>query len=136
MPKITAIAGLEDKYATRLRSAGVRTTEELLDAGATRAGRKQLAETTGVGDKRVLAWVNRADLLRVSGVSAQYAELLEEAGVETVKELRRRNAERLAQAIDDINGRRRKNSVQRVPSAKVVQKWVDQAKELPVVVKR
>lgn len=134
MPTITTIEGLAEKYAKKLRAEGIRTTESLLQAGATPKGRKQLAEITGLGEKRILEWVNRADLIRVKGVSKQYSDLLEAAGVDTVKELRRRNAENLCEAMEKTNNRRKNKLVQRCPSAKVVQKWIDAAKAMDAVV--
>ncbi|MFP5310177.1 MAG: DUF4332 domain-containing protein [Actinomycetes bacterium] len=134
MASIDAIEGIGPRHAEKLRAAGVRTCEALLARGATRKGRKELAESTGLGDTRILEWVNRADLMRVKGVSSQYSDLLEAAGVDTVKELRRRNARNLTEAMEAANRRRRNKLVQRTPSEKVVQKWIDGAKALPPVV--
>ena len=69
-----------------------------------------------------------ADLFRINGVASQYAELLENAGVDTVKELKHRNAENLAAKMAEIN--EEKKLVRRSPSAIVVQGWVSQAKKL------
>lgn len=134
MATISAIEGIGPKYKRILQQSGVRTCEALLESGATRKGRKGLAELTKLGDKRILEWVNRADLMRVKGVSTQYSDLLEAAGVDTVKELKNRNAANLAEAMEKANNGRKK-LVQRTPSAKVVQGWIDQAKKLPAVVK-
>ena len=132
---ITTIEGLGEKYAKPLRENGIKTVEKLLEAGATRKGRKELAQITGLGDKRILEWVNRADLMRVKGVSKQYSDLLEAAGVDSVKELRRRNAANLAEAMEKTNSRRKNKLVKRTPSEKVVQSWIDHAKQLDAVVK-
>jgi predicted flap endonuclease-1-like 5' DNA nuclease len=131
---IDAIEGIGPRHAEKLRASGVRTCEALLARGATRKGRKELAASTGLGDTRILEWVNRADLMRVKGVSSQYSDLLEAAGVDTVKELRRRNATNLTEAMEAANRRRRNRLVQRTPREKVVQKWIDGAKALPAVV--
>lgn len=135
MASVTAIEGIGPRNASKLDKAGIRTVEKLLDAGATRKGRNALAKETGFDAKRILEWVNRADLMRVKGVSRQYSDLLEAAGVDTVKELRRRNAENLTEAMEKANSRRRNKLVQRTPSAKVVQKWIDSANELEPVVR-
>ena len=94
MASIDAIEGIGHKYATKLRKARVRTTEALLKLGATKRGRRQLADTTGIPERQILEWVNRADLMRIKGVGEEYSDLLEASGVDTVKELRRRNAAR------------------------------------------
>ncbi len=135
MATISAIEGIGEKYRTIFRGAGIRTCEALLERGATRKGRKELADLTKLGDKRILEWVNRADLMRIKGVSSQYSDLLEAAGVDTVKELKRRNAENLAEAMETVNTKKKNKLVQRTPSTKVVQGWIDQAKSLPAVVK-
>ena len=121
MASIAAIEGIGDKYKAILRDNGLRTCEALLERGATRKGRNELADATKLGDKRILEWVNRADLMRIKGVSTQYSDLLEAAGVDTVKELKGRNAENLAAAMEAANNRKKNKLVQRTPSAKVVQ---------------
>lgn len=132
MASIDAIEGIGHKYATTLRKHGVRTTEALLKRGSSRKGRKELAETTGISDKLVLEWVNRADLMRVKGVGEEYSDLLEAAGVDTVKELRRRNAGNLLAAMVDVNAKKR--LVRRLPTESMVERWVEAAKGLDTVV--
>lgn len=135
MASITAIEGIGPRYQKKLVAADIRTCEKLLQAGATRKGRKQLAETCGLSDKRILEWVNKADLMRVSGVSTQYSDLLEAAGVDTVKELKRRKPANLHEAMVATNNRRKNPLVRQVPAVTQVERWVAHAKELPAVVK-
>lgn len=136
MASLSTIEGLGPRNAQKLTDAGATTAEKLLEAGATRKGRNALAKETGFEATRILEWVNRVDLTRVKGVSAKTVALLEAAGVDTVKELRRRNAANLVEAMDKANARRKKNPiVDRIPSEKVVQKWIDAAKETELVVK-
>jgi len=132
MASIDAIEGIGHKSATKLRKARVRTTEALLKHGANKRGRKQLAEQTGLSEKQILEWVNRADLMRIKGVGEEYSDLLEASGVDTVKELRRRNAANLLMAMVEIN--KRKNLVRRLPTEAMVQRWVDHAKGLDPLV--
>lgn len=130
--KVIDIEGVGAAYAEKLVAAGVNTAAQLLDKCATPAGRKALAEETGVSDKLILKWANHADLFRVKGVGPQFAELLEAAGVDTVKELAHRKAENLAAKMEEVNAE--KNLVNRVPSEKELVKMVAEAKELPAVV--
>ncbi len=132
MASIDAIEGIGHKTATKLRKARVRTTSALLKAGATRKGRKDLAAATGLSDTQILEWVNRADLMRVKGVGEEYSDLLEAAGVDTVKELRRRNAANLLKAMVDVNASKR--LVRRLPTLSMVERWIAHAKELDPVV--
>ena len=129
---IESIEGIGPKLGEALRGAGVKTVEGLLEAGADTRSRKALADKTGISEQRILKCVNMADLFRINGVASQYAELLECAGVDTVKELKHRNAENLAAKMAEVNDV--KNLVRRPPSASVVADWVAQAKKLPAVV--
>lgn len=135
MASLDDIEGIGTRYANKLRSTGTRSVEALLDNGATKRGRAELAKATGFAEKTILEWVNRADLMRVKGISTQYSDLLEAAGVDSVKELAQRNARSLADALRAANEKGRKRLVRRVPGEGVVKKWIDQAKKLPKVVK-
>ncbi len=126
--KIIDVEGIGDVYAAKLTEAGINTVEELLEKGKTPAGRAALAETTGISPKLILTWSNHADLMRINGVGPQFSELLEAAGVDTVKEFRHRVAENLVPKMEEIN--EAKHLVGRVPSVAEVQKMIDQAKEL------
>ncbi len=132
MATITEIEGIGEAFAKKLRAAGIFTTETLLEKGATPKGRKELAEATGFSEQVLLEWVNRADLFRVSGIGAQYSDLLEAAGVDTVRELAQRKPEALAEALSKVNAE--KNKVNKLPGLSVVQKWVEAAKKLPRVI--
>ncbi len=125
---IEAIEGIGPAYGAKLRKAGCSSPAKLLKDGATPKGRKALEEKTGISRSIILRCVNMADLFRIKGVASQYAELLEAAGVDTVKELRNRNAENLAQKMKEVNATKRLCKM--VPSAKMVNGWIKQAKKL------
>lgn len=129
--KVIDIEGVGPAYAEKLEAAGIVKVEQLLEKCACPKGRKTVAEETGIPEKLVLKWCNHADLFRVKGVGPQFAELLEAAGVDTVKELAHRNAENLVTKMEEVNAE--KNLVKRVPAATEVQKMIDEAKELPGV---
>ncbi|MEL7023858.1 MAG: DUF4332 domain-containing protein [Pseudomonadota bacterium] len=129
MTKLTDVEGIGPTYAGKLTAGGVRSQEHLLELGATKAGRKKVAEASGCTEKQILEWVNRADLCRIKGVGSEYSDLLECAGVDTVPELAGRNAENLAVKMKELNDQ--KKLVRAVPSAKMVAGWVAQAKKLP-----
>jgi predicted flap endonuclease-1-like 5' DNA nuclease len=116
-------------YANKLVEAGVKTTDELLKAGATAEGRKQLTEKTGVSETLILEWVNLADLFRIKGIGEEYYDLLEEAGVDTVVELAARDPVNLHVKILEIN--KDKKLVRRPLTLTQVKNWVKQAKKLP-----
>ena len=127
---ITDIEGIDGEVAATLKSVGIRSTERLLEAARTVKGRKALAEKTGFDEKQLLCWANVADRMRIKGISKEYAELLQAAGVDTVKELKYRNPANLAKAMADANKKRK--LVRLLPSEKVVVRWIEHAKKLPL----
>ena len=127
--RIEDIEGIGPSMGAALRDAGIDSVEKLLELCCDKKGRTAVASKTQISETRILKWVNHADLFRINGVAGQYAELLEGAGVDTVKELRNRNADNLAAKMEEVNDQ--KNLVRRTPSPKVVASWVEQAKELP-----
>ena len=94
--EIQEIEGIGSAYGQRLQDAGLTTTDALLKACADPKGRKETAAKTGFSESQLLKWANMSDLMRVSGIGQEFSELLEAAGVDTVKELRNRNADNLA----------------------------------------
>jgi len=128
MYKISDIEGIGPVYAEKLSAIGIDTVEALLEAGCTPAGRKDIADKTGIDGSRILRWVNMADLFRIKGVAEEYADLLEAAGVDTVKELRNRNAENLHTKMSEVNAE--KNLVRALPSLNTVSGWIEFAKTL------
>lgn len=131
--KIETVEGIGPAYAKKLRANGIKTTDGLLKQGATKKGRAEIAEKTGLSEANILEWVNLCDLMRIKGVGEEYSDLLEEAGVDTVKELRNRNAANLHAKMLEVNAE--KKLVRQAPALTAVENWIGQAKELPPVVK-
>jgi predicted RecB family nuclease len=125
---ITDINGIDGEAAEILKSVGIRSTERLLDMARTVRGRKMLAMKTGFDEKRLLCWANVADRMRIKGIRKEYAELLQAAGVDTVKDLKYRNPANLANAMAEANKKRK--MVRLLPSEKVVGNWIENAKKL------
>lgn len=129
MTALADIEGIGPAYAEKLTAAGLTSIENLLDVCCTKKGRKDVAEKSGISEKLILGWANRADLTRIKGVSTQYADLLECAGVDTVPELAQRNAANLQAKMAEVN--EEKSLVRKVPALSSVENWVAQAKDLP-----
>ena len=127
---LTDIDGIDDEAVAILKAVGIRSTGRLLEAASTVKGRKSLAIKTGFDEKQLLCWANVADRMRIRGISKEYAELLQAAGVDTVKELKYRNPANLAKAMAEAN--RKRKMVRLLPSEKVVGRWIDHAKSLPL----
>lgn len=132
MKKLSLIEGIGETYTGKLEAEGIKSVDNLLEAGAGKKGRQALSEKTGISEKMILKWVNRADLFRIKGISTQYSDLLEIAGVDTVPELAQRKAENLQAKMVEVN--EEKKLVKKVPTLADVESWIAQAKELPRVV--
>ena len=132
MPRIVDIEGIGPVYAKKLIEAGIKTTDDLLKSGATAKLREELGKKTGIEHKLILEWVNIADLYRIKGVGSEYADLLEEAEVDTIVELAKRVPENLHAKMLEVNVK--KNLVRRPPPMSSVKNWVEQAKKLKRVV--
>jgi len=130
--KVEEIEGIGPVLGEKLRAAGINSVDKLLENAATKKHRQSLAEETGISEKQILKFTNMADLFRLNGVGQEYAELLEVAGVDTVPELAQRNAANLTAKMEEVN--EAKNLTRKTPSATEVEKWIEQAKELPRVI--
>lgn len=133
MAKLIDVEGIGPKYAGKLEKAGVGSTDSLLKMGATPAGRKEIAAKSGISESTILEWVNHIDLYRIKGIGSEYADLLEEAGVDTVVELAQRNAANLMTKINEVNAS--KKLVRKLPTPDQVVDWIAQAKKLPRAIK-
>ena len=131
--KIIDIEGIGTTYAAKLNEAGVKTTDDLLTRCTTRSGRRKMADATGISEKLILKWTNHADLFRIKGVAGQFSELLEAAGVDTIKEFRHRVPANLHAKMEAVNAE--KNLVNRVPSVTEIEKMIAQAKTMEPSVK-
>jgi predicted flap endonuclease-1-like 5' DNA nuclease len=127
---IADLEGVAPGVANVLKSVGIRTTRKLLEKARSPSGRKLLAEQIGISEKEILRWANMADRMRIKGVGEDYAELLQAAGVDTVRELKYRNPSNLAKAMAVANAQRK--LVELLPSEKAVIRWIAHAKTLPL----
>ncbi len=130
--KIEQIEGIGPAYGKKLVEAGISSTDDLLKLCGDAKGRKAISQKSGLSEPQLLKWANMADLMRISGIGAEYSELLESAGVDTVKELRNRNPENLAAKMSEVNEQRKLTRT--VPGVTVVNQWVEQAKKLDALI--
>lgn len=130
--KVSDIEGIGPAYEAKLNEIGIATVEQLLEKGASAKGRDEIESQTGIDHKRVLDWVGMADMFRIKGIASQFAELLKAAGVDTIKELRTRNAENLHKKLEEVNAE--KKLTKAVPRLDQVEGFIAQAKELEPIV--
>lgn len=132
MATLIDIEGIGEKYATKLHKAGVTSTNSLLEKGASPAGRKEIAQKTGLSESLILEWVNRVDLYRIKGIGSEYSDLLEASGVDTVVELSKRKADSLYGKMIEVNEAKKK--VRKFPTLAQVEDWIAQAKGMPRII--
>src|SRR3990172_11727756 len=128
MTSIRMIEGIGEVYSAKLKQFGINTTQAMLERANSAKDRKEVAEKTGISETLILEWVNLADLFRIKGVGEEYSDLLEEAGVDTVPELARRDPENLYGKIVEVN--QAKKLVRKLPTQVQVSSWIEQAKAL------
>lgn len=131
MAQLEIIRGIDNAVEKKLNKAGITSVESLLSACALKKGRSALSKQTGISEELILKWANRADLARIKGIAGKYSELLEDAGVDTVPELSRRNLENLTLKLKEVNDV--KKIVEKLPGAAQIQEWIKQAGMLPRV---
>jgi hypothetical protein len=127
---IDQIDGLDEEEIKALRALGLRTTDRLLEAARTPRGRRDLSEKTQIDPKRLLDCANACDHLRIKGMGKGYVGLLRQVGVSTVRELKYRNPANLAKAMAEAN--KGDKFVRFLPSEKLIVRWVEHAKTLPL----
>jgi len=132
MTAIKDVEGIGDVYTKKLHAIGINTVESLLEKGASKKGRENIASDAGIDEHKILEWVNRADLYRIKGIGSEYSDLLEAAGVDTVVELSKRRADNLTEKMVDVNAE--KKLVRRIPTQQMVEGWIAEAKTLPRIV--
>jgi predicted flap endonuclease-1-like 5' DNA nuclease len=126
--KVIDIEGVGPNYAAKLEAQEIFTTDDLLEKGGTKKGRSEIANATGLPESLILTWVNHSDLHRIKGVAGHFSELLEAAGVDTVKEFATRNAENLFAKLTETNEKFGLSG--RVPSVDSLTEMIAQAKSL------
>jgi predicted flap endonuclease-1-like 5' DNA nuclease len=131
--RIEEVEGIGATYAAKLGEVGIGTTDDLIMAAASAAGREKVSGMTGISAGQLLKWVNHVDLMRIDGVGSEYADLLEAAGVDSPAELAQRNAANLAQTFQEVDAAR-PNWIRRVPSEATVAGWIASAAEMEKVV--
>jgi uncharacterized membrane protein HdeD (DUF308 family) len=126
------IEGIGPVYGGKLSKNGINTPLDLLREGATPQGRKEITKRSEISGLLILEWINHIDLYRIKGVGSEYADLLEESGVDTVMELAHRNPQNLYEKMSSVN--EIKQLVRKMPAQNQVEVWIEQAKQLPRVI--
>jgi predicted flap endonuclease-1-like 5' DNA nuclease len=125
---IASLKGVTPDLAGKLEKEGIKNADQLLAAATDYHKRGQLAKKVGVETSVLTEVVNRADLARIKGVAGVYADLLENAGVDSIKELAHRVPDHLHTQLDDIN--KKEHLTTHPPTLHQVEEWVSEAKTI------
>lgn len=123
---ISSIKGVSAALAAKMKSEGIDNADELLNATKDASDRSKLAKTLGIEDSALTEIINRADLSRIKGIAGVYADMLEYAGVDSVKELAHRVPANLHDKLEEVNDQHKLTG--RVPTMDQVEAWVTEAK--------
>lgn len=126
--KVTDIEGIGEVYGAKLGAIGISTTDDLLEKGSSKKGREAISAETGIPESIILTCVNHSDLFRIKGIAGQFSELLEAAGVDTVKEFAQRNPANLHVKLVETNDKLGASG--RVPTEAELIKMIEFAKGL------
>jgi Domain of unknown function (DUF4332) len=120
---LSEIGLITPPHTAALRRLGIANPEHLLRATATPGQREQLAATLGVDVRLVEAWAACCDLMRVSGIGPEYAELLQAAGIDHPSALSdEHDPAALRQELARINDSR--HLVRRLPTIEMIARWI------------
>ncbi len=125
MEDLKKLQGISKAQIVKLHKAGIRGLGTLLVKGSTLEGRTELSQQTRIASNRIMNWVHRADLMRVTGIDDDYARVLARAGVTSIVDLSTRNPRQLAA---EVKVAAVIEDVQRVPRHASLKKWVEEAR--------
>jgi predicted flap endonuclease-1-like 5' DNA nuclease len=129
---INEIPGMATDVAVVLKQEGIRTTIGFLRAANTPKQRLKMASKTGIDIKQILTWATACDRMRIKGIGAEYAKLLGDIGVKTVNDLRFRNSHNLVERMQKAN---KDKHVLLLPKERTVERWIENAKKLPPLIR-
>ena len=123
--KIAEIKGMPPEAHAKLQEKGITHNEHLLEHAQDPQKRNALLKHLGVNSAQLTEWTNRADLMRLKGVSTQMSNLLEECGVDSCKELQHRTVDHLHAKLHEINDA--KKLAHHVPPKAQIEAWIKEA---------
>ncbi len=126
--QVSEIKHISNEVQAKLVEMGVKTTDQLLAEAHEYNKRKSLAEKIGIDVRDVTELVNRADLMRIDGVGKEMANLLEECGVDSCKELQHRVPANLQAKMKETNDEHK--IAHHAPTLAQVESWIKQAATL------
>lgn len=126
---VSKLRGISLETRSKLKHRGITYTRQLLDAAGKPEERARLAHAADIEEAELLRLVRRADLARIKGIGAIFADMLEWVGVHDVGTLARQSPEALHARLFELNAAER--LARRAPTPEEVVDWVRQARVLP-----
>ena len=124
---IIEIEGVGKKYGKILENAGIIKVENLLSLGTTEI--KDLGAKTKISEKLIDKWAEHADLMRIGGVGPEYADVLNQVGIDSVKEFAQRNPQNTLEKITELD-KKKPDVFRKPPTLKDIEDWIAEAKEI------
>jgi predicted flap endonuclease-1-like 5' DNA nuclease len=129
---VSKLRGISVIVRRKLKRHGITYTHQLLQLAGPGKQRHELARQADIDEAALTRLVQRADLARVKGIGAIFADMLELVGVNDVAGLAQQVPGELHRALYQLNAAER--LARRAPTADEVDDWVHQAQGLPLLV--
>ncbi|MDX6750913.1 DUF4332 domain-containing protein [Geminicoccaceae bacterium 1502E] len=130
---ISKLRGVPPQARTALKRRRINTCGRLLEEAGDAGKRAALAQAARIEPPLLEQLVQRADMARVKGVGAVFCLMLEEVGVRDVAALAAQEPAELCERLREWNAQER--LARRSPTPEEVEAWVDQARQLPILVR-
>jgi predicted flap endonuclease-1-like 5' DNA nuclease len=126
---VSKLRGISLDVRLKLKRQGVSYTHQLLREAGSAERCRRLAARSGIDEAALTRLVRRADLARIKGVGAIFADMLEMIGVDQVAVLAGQDSGDLHSRLHELNTAER--LARRSPTPDEVQQWIAQARALP-----
>lgn len=126
---IEEIEGIGANYGGKLRDVGITTTQQLLNKCCDIDSRIEIANHIGIEDFVIQKWASMADLMRVSEVDGQFAELMAYAGIDSVQSLGKQDVDKFFTSLSKANNNQQR--VKTLPDVTTLEIMIAEAKSLP-----
>ncbi|MFO8017025.1 MAG: DUF4332 domain-containing protein [Promethearchaeia archaeon] len=124
---IIEIEGIGDKYGKDLKESGIDELEDII--GLSKKELEELSKKSGVSLKLLDKWQEHADLMRIKGIGPQYADAINQIGIDSVKEFAQRNPQNTLERIKELD-KKNPDVIRRLPILDDIKDWIKQANNL------
>ena len=119
--KMSDLNGIDQNLVTKLRAAGVETTNDMITAWLDPVMRAKLTASAGLDEEQVKRMASMARMARTKGVGPKYADILVSAGVIGSRSLSKHTPEGLVKHLAQVSAARK--STGPVPTLREVESW-------------